>query len=48
MKKLTSGTAILAIHMEGQGKPTQDEMKFKLTFKNTISGQESENELAEK
>jgi hypothetical protein len=36
------------MRMEGQGKLTQNEMKFKLTFKNTISGQESEKELAEK
>jgi len=45
---LNSGTMRFAIRMEGQDELTQGDMKFKMTFKTTINGQETQKELAEK
>jgi hypothetical protein len=42
------GTATFTMLMEGQCELTQGEMKFKLTFKTTGSGEETKKELAKK
>jgi hypothetical protein len=44
----SGATVKFAMRMEGQGELTQGDMKFKMTFKTTGSGEESEKELAGK
>jgi hypothetical protein len=45
---VNTGAVKFTIRMEGQGELAQGEMKFKLTFKTNISGQEAEKQLAVK
>jgi hypothetical protein len=43
---VNGGDVRLALHMEGQGELAQGEMKFKVTFKADMKGQETQKELA--
>jgi tetratricopeptide (TPR) repeat protein len=45
---LNGGALKFTIHLDGQGELAQGEMKFKLTFKTNINGQETQKELAQK